>query len=239
MLVQKILTRIEEERGHLLHWAPLFLGTGIGIYFSLRFEPTAVFYAGLVAVIILCGFVAWRWPWGIGPVAVAIGLVAFGLALAGARAHWVAEPVLEFRYYGPVEGRIIKIDRSQSDAVRLTLDQARLDDVRAASHPTIVRVSLHGDQEYLSPKIGQHVAMTAHLSGPNGPVEPGGFRFPTHGMVSRDWCRGLYKNASFASVPVDGRVATCRIASQTEYICLGAKRFAGRNRRFRGCDHHG
>ncbi|WP_371169904.1 ComEC/Rec2 family competence protein [Aliiroseovarius sp. 2305UL8-7] len=186
MLVQKFLMRVEEERGRLLNWAPLFLGTGIGIYFSLRFEPSIAFYAGLALVIVLCALTVWRLPWGIGPIALAIGLVAFGLGLAGARAHWVAAPVLEFRYYGPVEGRVTKIDRSQSDAVRLTLDRVRLDDVRARGHPTMVRVSLHGDQNYLTPEIGQHVAMTAHLSGPNGPVEPGGFDFQRMA-----WFRGI------------------------------------------------
>lgn len=186
MLVQKILTRIEEERGRLLHWAPLFFGLGIGLYFALRWEPGPLTYAVLITVMACCVLTARRWPWGIGPLAFAVGLVAFGLSFAGARAHWVGAPVLDFRYYGPVEGRIITIDRSQSDAVRLTLDQVRLDDVRPSKHPSRVRVSLHGDQRFLTPAIGQHVAMTAHLSGPNGPAEPGGFDFQRMA-----WFRGL------------------------------------------------
>ncbi|MDE9451817.1 ComEC/Rec2 family competence protein [Aliiroseovarius sp. Z3] len=186
MLVHKFLTRIEEERGHLLHWAPLFLGAGIGIYFGLLSEPTVPVYAGLVLLIVICAVTARLWPWGIGPLAIAIGLVALGVCLAGARAHLVAEPVMGFRYYGPVEGRIVNIDRSQSDAVRLTLDQVRLDDVGPRNRATTVRVSLHGDQRFLSPAIGQRIALTAHLSGPNGPVEPGGFDFQRMA-----WFRGI------------------------------------------------
>lgn len=186
MLVHKTLARIEDERGRLLHWAPLFLGTGIGVYFTLKVEPTLMVYAGLACFCMLCALCARLWPWGAGPMAVACGLIAFGVCLAGARAHYVAAPVLEFRYYGAVEGRIVKIDRSQSDAVRLTLDRVRLDDVRKDIHPTTVRISLHGDQRYLSPEIGQRVAMTAHLSGPNGPVEPGGFDFQRMA-----WFRGI------------------------------------------------
>ena len=177
MLVQKILTRIEEERGRLLNWAPLCLGLGIGLYFASPQELGPTAYGLLIATVVVALVVVWLRPWGIGPLAVALGLVAFGTCWAGARAHWVAAPVLDFRYYGPVEGRIVTIDRSQSDAVRLTLDHVRLDDVAPWKHPRRVRVSLHGNQAFLTPEIGQRVALTAHLSGPNGPVEPGGFDF--------------------------------------------------------------
>ena len=186
MLVHKFLTRIEEERGRLLHWAPLFLGAGIGLYFSLKSEPTALVYAGVMVLVGACVLITRFWPWGVGPIAMAACLAGLGFCLGGARAHYVAAPVLDFRYYGPVEGRIVKIDRSQSDAVRLTLDRVRLDDVGPTKHATIVRVSLHGDQGFLTPAIGQRIAMTAHLSGPNGPVEPGGFDFQRMA-----WFRGI------------------------------------------------
>ncbi|MCK8464842.1 ComEC family competence protein [Aliiroseovarius sp. S1339] len=178
-----------------MHWAPLFLGTGVGTYFALLSEPTGPIYASLIAFVAFCALIAWLWPWGFGPLAIAVGLVGFGFCLAGARAHYVAEPVLGFRYYGPVEGRIVKIDRSQSDAVRLTLDRVRLDDVGPTMHATTVRVSLHGDQGYLAPAIGQRIAMTAHLSGPNGPVEPGGFDFQRMA-----WFRGIGA-VGYARVP--------------------------------------
>ncbi|MEZ5913184.1 MAG: ComEC/Rec2 family competence protein [Paracoccaceae bacterium] len=38
-----------------------------------------------------------------------------GFVAAGYRAHSVAAPVLGFRYYGPVEGRVVAVDRSFSD----------------------------------------------------------------------------------------------------------------------------
>ncbi len=53
-------------------------------------------------------------------------LIMIGVCLAGARAHILAEPVLGFRYYGPIQGRIVNVDRSGSDTVRLTLDQVVL-----------------------------------------------------------------------------------------------------------------
>lgn len=173
----KLLSRIEEERGRFLIWAPLFFGTGIGLYFAQAQEPNIITYTALALLGLFGAVVSWLWPWGIGPLARAVICVVLGFSVAGARAHWVAGPVLDFRYYGPVEGRIVAMDRSQSDAVRLTLDQVRLSDVNPRKVPDRVRVSLHGDQGYLSPSIGQRIALTGHLSGPNGPVEPGGFDF--------------------------------------------------------------
>jgi hypothetical protein len=84
----------------------------------------------------------------------------------------VAGPVLDFRYYGPVEGRIVGIDRSASDALRLTLDRVRLDDVAPERTPRRVRVSLHGDQRWLVPEPGARVMMTAHLGPPQDRRSP-------------------------------------------------------------------
>jgi competence protein ComEC len=181
-----LLSRIEEERGRFLIWAPLFFGTGIGLYFVPLREPDIATYTGLAVLGLICAGIAWRWPWGIGPLARALICVALGFGVAGARAHWVAGPVLDFRYYGPIEGRIVAMDRSQSDAVRLTLDQVRLNDVNPKKLPNRVRVSLHGAHGFLSPAIGQRIALTGHLSGPNGPVEPGGFDFQRMA-----WFRGI------------------------------------------------
>ena len=80
MLVHKFLTRIEEERGRLLHWAPLFLGAGIGLYFSLKSEPTALVYAGVMVLVGACVLITRFWPWGIGPVAMAACLVGLGIS---------------------------------------------------------------------------------------------------------------------------------------------------------------
>nr|WP_268821747.1 ComEC/Rec2 family competence protein [Octadecabacter dasysiphoniae] len=158
-------------------WAPVLLAVGISIYFALDQEPNLDLCAVLLCVGLL-GIGAQRWlPDVIRIWIVAISLVLVGFGLAGVRANMVAEPVLGFRYYGPIEGRIIEIDRSQSDAVRLTLDRVVLARMEGQRTPATVRVSLHGDQGYITPEPGQVVLMTGHLSPPSGPVEPGGFDF--------------------------------------------------------------
>ena len=83
--------------------------------------------------------------------------------------------MLEVRYYGAVQGRIIEIDRSQSDALRITLDQVVLQDLPPDKTPRTVRISLPGQEAGFDP--GQVVLLTASLAAPEGPAEPGGFDF--------------------------------------------------------------
>lgn len=168
---------LERERGHLFPWVPVCLGAGIAIYFTLTFEPGLLHY-GLVALGGL-SLLVWQayWHEALRPVGIALVLVLAGVLVAGLRAHTVAGPQLTFRYYGPVEGRIRAIDRSQSDKVRLTLDRVVLSRVSPARTPRRIRISLHGPQGYLMPEPGLTVILTGHLSPPQGPVEPGGFDF--------------------------------------------------------------
>ena len=182
-LWSRVTSVILAQRGALMPWSPVFLGTGIGIYFALPLEPpVAVLWACLAGALALAALAVRLGP-GSGPLVLAAALVLAGVALAGARAHRVAAPVLEFRYYGPIEGRVVGMDRSASGALRLTLDQVRLSDVRRA--PDRVRISLHG-QGGVTPGPGMRVMTTGHLGPPQGPVEPGGFDFRRHA-----WFLGL------------------------------------------------
>jgi competence protein ComEC len=170
----------QAQRGALMPWSAVALGLGVALYFSLPVEPGAVDLA-LAAGVLCLGIIlaVWRRE-TLGPLGLTLALVAGGAMATGLRAHMVAGPVLDFRYYGPVEGRIVGIDRSASDALRLTLDRVRLDDVSPERTPRRVRVSLHGDQRWLVPEPGARVMMTAHLGPPAGPAEPGGFDFQRH-----------------------------------------------------------
>ncbi len=180
------LDALEAQRGHLFPWVPVALAFGIGGYFALRIEPGGVIYAALAAVGLLSLVLA---RWGgerAAPVFLLMFLAVLGVGLAGARAHMVGAPVLKFRYYGAVEGRIIAVDRSLSDVPRLTLDRVWLDRMPAAKIPEKIRVSLHGPQDQLQPQPGQTVILTANLSPPSAPSEPGGFDFQR-----RAWFDGL------------------------------------------------
>ena len=165
------------QRGYLFAWVPVCLGVGIGLFFRIAEEPGGGFYVVLVAVSLLAGIVAVRCAETAQPLAMALALVAGGVVLAGIRTHLVAAPVIDFRYYGPIEGRVVAVDRSLSDKQRVTLDRVVLKRTALDRTPHRVRVSMHGDQVFTDPVPGQRVAVTGHLSGPSGPVEPHGFNF--------------------------------------------------------------
>ncbi len=176
---------LQEQRGMLIGWVPVCLALGVGCYFSLLSEPSFSVITALSLLMILCAVLARFLPEDASPLAVGGALCIAGFLIAGARAHSVAGPVLGWRYYGAVEGRIVAMDRSQSDALRLTLDQVRLDRVPPYRTPNRVRISLHSDAAGITPEPGLRVMTTGHLSPPSGPVEPGGFDFQRHAWFAR------------------------------------------------------
>lgn len=176
-ILHLIDTMLEAQRGHLFPWVAVFIGLGVGLWFLLPQEPDAQTYAlvaGSLAVAVILRIVA---PEALHPMAVMLACLALGVLASGLRVQIVAAPMLDFRYYGPVQGRIVWIDRSQSDVIRLTLDRVVLERTAVSRTPERVRVSLHGDQSHHQPLAGQTVILTAHLSAPDGPVEPGSFDF--------------------------------------------------------------
>ncbi len=167
---------LSAARGALFPFAPVALGLGVGGYFALPVEPGAA--ALFAAAGLGAGFaaLAWRGPEGIRLLALALALALAGLVLAALRSQSVAAPVMERHRYGPVEGRIVVIDRSASDAVRLTLDDVVLPGMDPARVPARVRLSIRGDLD-IDPVAGMRVMLTGSLGPPGGPVEPGGFDF--------------------------------------------------------------
>lgn len=168
---------LQSGRGVLFPWAAVLMGVGVGLWFAQDHEPAAGSYSIAVLLVVLGLATGWRGPDLARPLAFGLAALAAGWLAAGIRAHSVAAPVLSFRYYGPVEGRIVHIDRSQSDKLRLTLDRVILREVSPDRTPLRVRVSLQGNQDWLEPAPGQVVILTASLAAPEGPVEPGGFDF--------------------------------------------------------------
>lgn len=171
------LVALSDAPVDLFLFVPVFLSVGIGLWFTLTVEPGALFYgvvAGLVAVLtVLARF----GPWLARPFVLALACVAVGVLACGTRVWMVTSPMLSVPYYGSVQGRIIDIDRSQSDAIRLTLDQVQLSDVAPQDTPATVRVALHGLKPTKPYEPGTTIEVTARLAAPEGASEPGGFDF--------------------------------------------------------------
>ncbi|MCR9085607.1 MAG: competence protein ComEC family protein [Rhodobacteraceae bacterium] len=206
MILSRVLDR---QRGHLFCWVPVCLALGIGAYFMLPVEPGLREYLWLAAALVLVSGAAYLLGRGAAPILVALALVGVGAGLAGLRNHLVAAPMLDFRYYGPVQGRLIAMDRSISDKTRLLFDQVVLSRVDPADTPARVRVSLHGDRSLDTALVpGKTLMLTAHLSAPRGPVEPGGFDFRRHAWFKQIGAVGYSRTPIMAVKPPDGSAWT-------------------------------
>jgi competence protein ComEC len=204
------LEGLQAARGQLFPWVAVLIGCGVWLWFEWPQEPGRGGYLLAGLVLALGAGLGLKGPELARPLAIAAAALAVGWLAAGVRAHHVAGPMLEFRYYGPVEGRVVRIDRSQSDAPRITLDRVVLSDMAPARTPRRVRVTLHGDQPWHQPEPGQVVMTTAHLSAPDGPVEPGGFDFRRMAYFERLGAVGytrvpllLLEEAEGTALPVD------------------------------------
>ena len=172
------LGALEAARGRLFAFVPVLIGAGIAVWFAWPSDPGGGLCAGVVVVGCGAGLLAWRGPQGAQVLALGVVCVALGFLASQWRAHQVDAPVLGFRYYGAIEGRVVAVDRSYSDRLRLTLDRVVLDDVSPARTPARVRIALHGAAEAMArPEPGTVIRAVGHLVPPEGPVEPGAFDF--------------------------------------------------------------
>ncbi|MGQ0565795.1 MAG: ComEC/Rec2 family competence protein [Gemmobacter sp.] len=206
---------LQAARGTLFPWAAVAIGAGVGLWFLLPWEPGAMFYVGVALVLAAACALRAFGPELLAPVAVVLACAAAGMLAAGLRVNLQAAPMLDFRYWGPVQGRIVGIDRSSSDAIRLTLDQVVLEDTAPARTPDRVRVSLQGEQPWLTPAPGQVVILTAHLSAPQGPVEPGTFDFRRMAYFDRLGAVGYTRTPVLLwEPPVEGALYIDRLRSR-------------------------
>ncbi len=231
-LVLLPLQALLAARGTLFPWLAVLVGCGVAIWFAVLQEPAFGSYA-LAGLMIIAGLaLGLRGPELARPLALATAALAAGWLAAGIRAHAVDAPMLTFRYYGPVEGRVVHIDRSQSDALRLTLDRVTLREVDPDRTPLRVRISLQGEQPWLSPAPGQVVILTASLAAPEGPVEPGGFDFRRMAFFDQLGAVGytrtpvlLLEEADAAALPID-RLRRYLTAGMLKYMDGQAGAFA-------------
>lgn len=144
-----------------------------------------------------------------------MALIAAGAVLVGLRSAHISAPILKWRYYGPIEGRLVEIDRSARDRLRLTLDQVALEDVDADRTPRRVRVSLMGEAATALPQLGQRIRLTGHLGPPPGPASPGSFDFRWHAWFSGLGAVGYSRLPAVSLSPPSGgtwRMHRARIA---------------------------
>jgi competence protein ComEC len=162
------------ERDRWALWLPVALGTGVGIYFALPFEPSLAMSNALGAAGILIAISAaissemfMRAVLAL----VAAGLIGFGDAKL--RTEFVAAPVLAHRV-GPLDmSGQVTFSQEHNKGIRAVIRLAQWDDDREM--PANVRVSFRAGGELLVP--GAVVQFRAVLMPPPAPASPGDYDF--------------------------------------------------------------
>ena len=164
------------ERDRWPLWLPAALGTGIGIYFALPFEP-ALAWAGLAALAALAaifGIAGTQRP-ALRVLLSAIAAIAIGFALAKVRTEIVSAPVLGQKI-GPIglDGRIEQAEL-RGKGIRFVLGDIRAKAFSDETRPARVRISVRAETPL--PPPGSWVHVTAVLMPPPSPAAPGAYDF--------------------------------------------------------------
>lgn len=167
---------VTNQRRDAVLWVPIALGSGMAIHLALPEDPAPGMLWLLGAVTMTFAVVAVRSK----RLRVLAGLAACllaGFLWAEFRSARVAAPVLAAPFNGTLEGTITAVDRSANGRLRLVLTRPALWGLDAAKTPASVRVSLAHPPVGFRPLPGQRILLTARLSAPPPPAEPGGFDF--------------------------------------------------------------
>jgi competence protein ComEC len=173
----------EAERSRWPLWLPVALGSGIGVYFAVPFEP--VESAPLIGVgVALCAAAAGTATSNaiVRGFLILIAVFAVGFAIAKLREEVVAAPVVA-RPLGPfsLEGRV-EYAQMHGKGIRVVLGglRARFDENAAPEH---VRISFRSGAEGLRP--GDEIRATAVLMPPPGAAAPGAYDFARTAFFDR------------------------------------------------------
>ncbi|MCP5085594.1 MAG: ComEC family competence protein [Rhodobacteraceae bacterium] len=211
------------QRTRLFCWIPVWLACGIGLYFSLRFEPgfrhvmwaASVVFCCLVPALLLRSI--WRALFWV-PL-----LVALGFLIADLRGNLAAGAKLGWHYYGAVEGTVTHLDRSASNRLRVTLSEPTLENTPPWRTPRLVRVSVQSDAASTALLPGARVMMTASLSPPAGPVEPGGFDFQRKAWFLGLGATGYTRLPVVLARPADGSGFALRLFALRMHVSEAIK----------------
>ncbi len=153
-----------------LLWLPVFFGAGIGVYFSLSFEPPLWLGFGATVAAGAATFALHRHPlWC--EAALALTLFCAGFALIGETTWQRLAPMLQ-RRLGPVTvtGRVVDIDLLDR-GWRVIVVPDPLPGLAEAEQPARLRIHIGAASDLLAP--GDRVSMRAVLYPVPGQILPG------------------------------------------------------------------
>jgi len=173
------------ERDRFPLWLPVALGAGAALYFALPVEPPH--QLAFMALLLFAGSAAASMVWRPGRVTLAlVAALALGFAVTKLRADAVAAPILPREGIVHLNARIAGLEAADT-GVRLILDSPISGAFREI--PARLAVTERGKGEGLQP--GGWVSLTADVSPPRPPVEPGAADFGRTAFFQRQGGSGF------------------------------------------------
>ena len=173
------------ERDRWPLWLPVALGAGAALYFALPTEPPRLAGGGAAGVAVALAITAMLVKRARVPCAL-LAALALGFAVIKLRADAVAAPVLARAGIVHLNARIAGIEAADT-GVRLVLDQPISGAFRDV--PARLAVTQRGGGDGLAP--GGWVGMTAGLTPPAAPAEPGAADFARAAFFQRQGGSGF------------------------------------------------
>ena len=159
-------------------WTPVFIALGIGLYFSLSWEPPLFIGVISMAVVAIVTYLCRRKP-GVFHAFYILLSILLGLVAAQVRTNGVDAVVL-MREIGPttVVGRAIQVE-PKTNGARLLLENVSIGGLQPYATPERVRVTAwFDDAKAVSP--GDWITIRAVLRPPAAPAAPDAFDFQRH-----------------------------------------------------------
>lgn len=162
-----------EERDRWFLWLPVFMGCGIGLYFSWPSEPALWLCIALPLIVAVVIYILRHHV--LLPALVALLAFCIGHLAAKIETILIAQPVLtSFIERAEVTGRVMAINHLP-DGFRVWLEDVQIEGVLQKDTPHKIRVKVKSNANLPSP--GDWVVLRASLYPLSRPAEPGGFDF--------------------------------------------------------------
>ena len=176
----KLNTIVEAERDQWLLWLPVFLGTGIVIYFEFDYEPSLIH--GILSSLIL-GYMSWRARHnnGLFIILAASTAISTGIAISTLRTAYLSTPML----HQPlptcnVQGVIDKIE-TMPYGQRITLINITIAQLSLVKPPVTARITFRGEMAKAIPQDlwipGNVLKCRVVLMPPGEAIAPQGYDF--------------------------------------------------------------
>ncbi|MEQ1576634.1 MAG: ComEC/Rec2 family competence protein, partial [Hyphomicrobium sp.] len=166
---------LQAERSRWFLWLPVFLGSGIALYYSLAAEPDALTVWAMAAMALSLRLV---WRRSLAGTLITAGLVAMaaGFALAKIRTEWTRAPILERTHLrASIHGIVELVEPRPKRGERITLLVTSIEGVDTAKLPRRARIRTMVATPGMKP--GSSIRLTAKIAPPAAPSLPGDYDF--------------------------------------------------------------